>query len=88
MSLLGPRSRTDPDATRRIKAWARERWGDDIGVTVSELRCTEPGCPPLETVVVIAPADGPTFQLKVHAPAAAVTRANRLDPGAASHEHH
>lgn len=88
MNLLDPRPRVDPGVTRRIKAWARERWGDDVGVTVAELRCAEPGCPPLETVIVVSPADGPTFQHKIHAAATDVTREHLHDPGAASHEHH
>lgn len=75
MSLLDPRPRIDPAAAARIREWARRRWRlpVDAGVTVTELRCSEPGCPPLETVIVVAPRPGETFQRKVHKPAADVT---------------
>lgn len=78
MTLLDPRPRTDPAAIARLKAWARELWDvpPDGSVTVAELRCAEPGCPPLETVVVVSPRPGETFQRKVHRPAAEVTRAD------------
>lgn len=87
MNLLDPKPRIAPDVTRRLKSWARERWGDNIEVTVAELRCTEPGCPPLETVLVISPPGSPTFQHKVHRAAADVTRTD-LDDQGPTHDHH
>lgn len=76
MSLLEPRPRTDRAAVARIRTWAKELWRlpQDAAITVTELRCSEPGCPPLETVVVVAPRPGETFQRKVHKPAGQVTR--------------
>jgi len=60
---------------RAIKSWVGEliALGDDTVVMVSELACTEPGCPPLETVVVIL---GPAHRVrrKVHKAMADVTR--------------
>jgi len=78
MNLLEPRPRTDPAASARIRALAAELWSLAPGtaVTVTELRCTEPGCPPLETVVVVAPKPGETYQRKIHKPAAQITRAD------------
>jgi hypothetical protein len=40
-------------AIDRVTAWTRERFGlpDDAAILVSEVACTLPGCPPLETVV-------------------------------------
>lgn len=40
---------------REIKAWARELFGlpDDAVVSVNELACHVPGCPPKETVVLM-----------------------------------
>ena len=40
---------------------------------VTELRCSEPGCPPLETVVVLLGPAGPPRQSKIHKPMAEVT---------------
>jgi hypothetical protein len=65
-----------PGRTAEIKAWAAESLGlgDDVAVMVTELRCTEPGCPPLETVVAVLGASGPARQYKIHKPLADVTR--------------
>lgn len=54
-------------------------------MTVAELRCAEPGCPPVETVVAVlgAPGGSPR-QWKIHKPMSEVTRGDveRLaDPG-------
>lgn len=40
-------------ALSRVRAWTRERFRlpDDTTVLVSEIACTVPGCPPLETIV-------------------------------------
>jgi hypothetical protein len=41
--------------------------GEDI-VLVRQLACTEPGCPPVETVVAVLPPDGPTRSWTLHRP--------------------
>jgi hypothetical protein len=53
VNLLKPRPRIDPMVSKRICGWARELWAvpDDGTVFVAELRCAEPYCPPVETVV-------------------------------------
>lgn len=40
--------------------------GDDDTVMVSELACTEPNCPPRETVIAVMSAAKPTRQWKFH----------------------
>jgi hypothetical protein len=51
-----------------IKDWARECLALDEGAAllVSELRCAEEGCPPLETVVGVFHEDGRRQQIKIH----------------------
>ena len=41
------------EALRRVKDWTRERFRlpDDAAILVTEVACSLPGCPPLETVV-------------------------------------
>lgn len=41
------------EAARRVRDWVRERFSltEDDTVTVNEITCEVPGCPPLETVV-------------------------------------
>jgi hypothetical protein len=48
-------NRPDPEDSARIKAWVRETLAlpDDAVVTVSEIACTDPACPGLETVILV-----------------------------------
>ena len=57
-------------ATERVQAWTRERFALANGATVmvTELACTLPGCPPLETVVAFWPDDGQRRHFKVFKP--------------------
>ncbi len=56
-------------AAARIKELVRSLFdlADDTVVMVSELRCSEPGCPPLETVIAILEAGAPPRQTRIHA---------------------
>jgi hypothetical protein len=75
-SLFSPKPGRAPGRTTEIKAWTAEALGltNDVAVMVTELRCTEPGCPPLETVVAVMDGNGPARQYKIHKPLADVTR--------------
>lgn len=55
LSILVPRSKSNPVHTQEIKKWVRDifQLSEDITVMVTELQCSEPGCPPLETVIAI-----------------------------------
>ena len=66
--LFGRGPRTDPKGIAEVKEWAAEvfRLGADVSVMVTELRCTEPGCPPLETVIAILDRPGQPRQFKIH----------------------
>ncbi|MBM4375550.1 MAG: hypothetical protein FJ095_10730 [Deltaproteobacteria bacterium] len=59
-----------------MKAAARSLFdaGEDDAVVVNELQCTEPGCPPIETVVALLRAGSAPRQVKVHKPAVEVTQ--------------
>ena len=53
-----------------VKAWAAkhlELSEEDI-VTVAELACVEPDCPPVETVVTVHGADGVRRSWHIHQP--------------------
>lgn len=77
MDLFGRRP-SDRGARRRVRASVIDLLGLDDGdsVTVTELSCSEPGCPPHETVVLIARTGQPTMQCKVAKPAADVVLAD------------
>jgi hypothetical protein len=68
--LLG-RAAHDPSRGRRaaeIADLARETLGlpDDVAVTVQQLSCAEPGCPPVETVIAVLAA--PQRRWTIHRP--------------------
>ena len=60
MRGLFDRNRPDAEAVRRVKALVTERFDlpETTTLAVAELRCHEPGCPPVETVVTARDADG------------------------------
>lgn len=55
-------------AIRKLKSSARALFhaDEDDAVVVNELTCTEPGCPPLETVIALLRAGSEPRQVKVH----------------------
>jgi hypothetical protein len=48
------KSPADHETLARVREWTRERFtlAADAAILVSEIACSLPGCPPLETVVV------------------------------------
>ena len=90
--MLGTKPVT-PDRLNRvgaIKEWSRECLALEDGATVmvSELRCTEDGCPPLETVIAVFAPDGGRLQLTVHKPLDGVTRGDVAAAAAAKGKAH
>ena len=75
------RSAARTEALDRVRAWTRERFAlaDDVTVMVSELACTLPGCPPLETVVAFWTAPERRHHFKIFKPVAEVA-ADDLPP--------
>jgi hypothetical protein len=71
-----PAGTKDLEAIARIKEWTRELLGLEEGaaVMVSELTCTEPGCPPLETVIAVFRLGGGSDKRKLHRAIHEVTR--------------
>jgi hypothetical protein len=63
----------DPAFLSRLEAvrgWTRRRFKlpAEAAVLVSEMACTVPGCPPLETVVAFWTADERRHQFKLYKP--------------------
>jgi nitrate reductase delta subunit len=65
-------------AAARVQAWTRERFelSGVCAVMVTELACTRPGCPPLETVVAFWVEDDQRRHFKVFKPLADVIPAD------------
>ena len=57
-------------ALDRVKEWTRERFklSQETAILVSEIACTLPGCPPLETVVAFWTADEARHHFKLFKP--------------------
>lgn len=57
-------------AVRALKRLAARLFdaGDEDVVVVNELTCSEPGCPPLETVIALLRAGESPRQIKIHKP--------------------
>lgn len=70
----GPRSGGGRQAGR-IKGWVAEALGlgEGASVLVTELRCSEPGCPPVETALVVLGGAGGARQYKVRKPLSEVS---------------
>ena len=76
LDLFGSSRKADPKRIAEVKEWVAEvfRLGADVSVLVTELRCTEPGCPPLETVIAVLDQPGQPRQYKIHKPLTEVTQ--------------
>ncbi len=71
----GTRAPRNPQAVAEIKACVLRQLGlgEDCAVTISEIVCPDPGCPDLETVILIMRRGERTRALKIRKPLAAVT---------------
>ena len=71
-------NRPDPKTVRRIKMLVAERFGlpESTTLAVAELRCHEPDCPPVETVITAREADGSMRGWRVAKPLGDVERAD------------
>ena len=71
-------NRPDPKAVGRIKMLMAERFGlpESTTLAVAELRCHEPDCPPVETVITAREADGQMRDWRVAKPLSEVERAD------------
>jgi len=87
---LGQRTKNDPQVIGRIKGWVAESFqlAEDVAVMVTELRCTEEGCPPIETVIAILDTPGQPRQHKVYKPMAEVTAEDVAAAANGEGEHH
>lgn len=47
---------------------------EDVTIMITELKCGEPGCPPVETVIAVLAASEKNFKFKIHKPLSEVKR--------------
>jgi hypothetical protein len=76
--MLNPlkKPRVSQKALERVKTWTRERFRlpDGAPIFVSEVSCSVPGCPPLETVVAFWTEGEKRHHFKVFKPVAEVVQ--------------
>ena len=94
MDFFRTPANASPDHRSAIKAWVTEvlRIPAEAHLFVTELRCTEPGCPPFETVIALMTpggAEGARETRKIAKPLAEITRADieALAAGTTDHDH-
>jgi len=70
------KSTTDPETLRQLKAWVYEALDRpaDVPISISQLQCHEPDCPPVETVIVVMSQPPQTF--KIHGAVEAIAQAD------------
>jgi hypothetical protein len=61
---------------KEIKQWVQDALAlpPETTILITELACTEPGCPPLETVVALLRGPANNVQQKIHRSIADVTK--------------
>ena len=67
MNGMFNRKRPEANAVRNLKKIVVEQFElpDDTTLSVAELNCHEPGCPPTETVIIARSPDGTTNDWRV-----------------------
>jgi hypothetical protein len=75
--MLFGHERPDADGLAQvesIRGWTRQRFklAPELAILVSEMACSLPGCPPLETLVAFWTADERRHQFKLYKPMAEV----------------
>lgn len=76
--LFSQKRSIDPQLLEQVKIWVRDilQVEDDTTIMVTELRCSEVGCPPIETVIALLNPIHPTRQYKIHKPVTDIAMAD------------
>jgi hypothetical protein len=66
--------KADPDKVKQVKTWISEILSIDkqVAISLNQLTCREPNCPPIETAIVIMLK--PPKQYKIHKSIAEIER--------------
>lgn len=70
MSFTNPNDLKNTSLTAKIKTWLSGRFGfpPDTEITYTELRCADPACPCVQTILRVALPDGKTKSFKIGKP--------------------
>ena len=72
-------NKVSPAQLQQLKAWVYETLSIDttIPISISQLKCSEPGCSPLETVIAVMSQPSQTY--KIHSPAVEIGRSDVVE---------
>jgi hypothetical protein len=64
--------KANTEQTRQVKEWIYQalKLDEEIPISLSQLQCNEPNCPPIETVIALMKS--PVEQYKIHKPIAEI----------------
>ena len=70
MGSMFQKKKSNKNATQNLKNLIIEKFRlkEDTTVSIAELSCHEPNCPPKETIITIRKAKGITSNLRIHKP--------------------
>ncbi len=68
--------KADPAKVKQVKTWITEilNLDEQVAISLNQLTCREPGCPPIETAIVLV--EQPPKQYKIHKSIAEIERAD------------
>jgi hypothetical protein len=69
----------DDVEVQRVKLLATTLLGQGCAVSVSQVECAEPGCPPVATHILLFSEGAPTRSVTIHRPARQVTEHDVLE---------
>ena len=69
-------SKTDLSQIKQIKTWVYQelKINTETPISINQLQCHEPDCPPIETVIAIM--NTPPQQYKIHKPVSQIVEAD------------
>ncbi len=67
-------SKANSDQIQKLKSWTYQALNldENIPISINQLKCHEPDCPPVETVIVLM--SSPPQQYKIHKPISKITQ--------------
>lgn len=74
LNFFNSQKESNPQQLVQVKSWVSQTFdlSEDMSIMITQLQCTEEGCPPIETVIVIMDTPGKHQQYKIHKPLAEV----------------
>ncbi|MEC4883526.1 MAG: hypothetical protein SAL70_19675 [Scytonema sp. PMC 1070.18] len=78
-SIHREQPKANPEKNQQIKQWVYQLLGleEDITISLSQLQCKEPGCPPVETVITVMTS--PVQKYTIHKPLSDIEHSDILE---------